>query len=1001
MDERRARINDDLRGVIEGDLLFEPIERAAYAVDGSLVEIDPLGVIVPRTELDVVNVVRYAAENQIPMHARGAGTGRSGGALGGGLVIDFSRYMRRVLELLPDRVVVQPGVVLDELNERLAPSGRKIGPDPAGSESHTIGGMVAVDTAGPRSLRYGTTSDHVDRLRVVYANGEVDELGRALWPGFDDEPRDFTDAIVRKLGALVRRNLDLLVRKAPRAARNRAGYALTKAATGVGINLPRLVAGSEGTLALTTAVTLRTVPIPAAHVGMVLSFARIGEAATAVSDCLESAPDACDLYDWRAIRLAREAAPAFREWIDESAESALIVQFEGDDPEDLFRRANRLATRLSRSGFLTADPVITARRAECERMLRLRQMIEPALMRLRGRARPVSFVDDVVVPPEHLGEMIQRLRAIMRVHDVNWTVDAHAGHGQLHPRPFLDLADPRDIAKLEPIASNVYDAALELGGSVSGELGCGIVRTPFLRRQFGELIPIFREIKDAFDPSNLLNPGKILGDEPGQVLALLRKYPALPAVPPTAASGSGETEAFVEPTAPVPTVEPVFLPVLRWGERGPIETASACNACGVCRTREPSQRMCPSFRATRSEQASPRAHADLVRSLAAGQLDPKLWGTEEFRESAGLCMHCKLCSTECPSGVDVSTLMLEAKAAYVENHGLPPGDWAFSRIEFWSRLASRLPILSNAVLGSPTARWVLERLFGLSRLRSLPKVHRTPFTRRAVRLGLNKPRAQTPGPRVVYFVDLYANYFDQELAEAVVTVLRQAGVNVYVPTGQRESGMPALIAGDVDRARDLALRNLRVLANAVRDGYTVVCSEPTSALMLREEYLKLTDDLDAALVAENTRDIGHYLAGLDARGQLPPPHIPLRAKVGYHQPCHLRALNIGTPGLDLIRRIPELDVEFIDRGCSGMAGTFGMRRNQFRTSLRAGRELLTRLRDDDIEIGVTECSACRMQMEQGSTKRTLHPIKLLSLSYGLSPSLRLDLKRPKRRHEVS
>lgn len=1003
MDERRARINEDLRGVIEGDLLFEPIERAAYAIDGSLVEIDPLGVVVPRTELDVVNVVRYAAENQVPVHARGAGTGRSGGALGPGLVIDFSRYMRRVLEVHPDRVVVQPGVVLDELNERLAPLGRKIGPDPAGSESRTIGGMVAVDTAGPRSLRYGTTSDHVDRLRVVYANGEVDELGRVLWPGFDDEPEDFTGTIVRKLGALVRRNLDLLVRKAPRAPRNRAGYALTKAATGVGINLPRLVAGSEGTLALTTAVAMRTVPIPPAHVGLVLSFARIGEAAAAVSDCLEASPDACDLYDWRAIRLAREAAPLFRDWIDESAESVLILQFEGDDPDDLSTRARRAATRLARSGQLCADPVLTARRADCERMLRLRQTIEPALMRLRGRPRPVSFVDDVVVPPEHLAEMIQRLRAIMRAHDVSWTVDAHAGHGQLHPRPFLDLGDPRDIAKLEPIASDVYDAALDLGGSISGELGCGLVRTQFLRRQFGELIPIFREIKDAFDPSNLLNPGKILslGDEPGQMLSMLRGYPAPPAEAATL-SGSGETAALAEPAAPpAASVEPVFLPVLRWGERGPIETASACNACGTCRSREPSTRMCPSFRALRSEQASPRALADLVRALAVGQLDASLWGTEEFRESAGLCMHCKLCATDCPSGVDVSTLMLEAKAAYVENHGLPPGDWAFSRIELWSRLASRLPILSNAALASRPARWLLERLFGLSRLRSLPKIHRTPFTRRAARLGLNKPRAQTAGPRVVYFVDLFANYFDQELAEAVVTVLRQAGVNVYVPTAQRESGMTALVAGDVDRARDLALRNLRVLANAVRDGYTVVCSEPTSTLMLREEYLKLTDDLDAALVAENTRDIGHYLAGLDTRGLLPPPEFPLRAKVGYHQPCHLRALNIGTPGLDLIRRIPELDVEFIDRGCSGMAGTFGLRRSQFRTSLRAGRPLLNRMRDSDIEIGATECSACRMQMEQGSPKRTFHPIKLLSLSYGLSPSLRLDVKNPKGRHEIS
>jgi len=304
-------------------------------------------------------------------------------------------------------------------------------------------------------------------------------------------------------------------------------------------------------------------------------------------------------------------------------------------------------------------------------------------------------------------------------------------------------------------------------------------------------------------------------------------------------------------------------------------------------------------------------------------------------------------------------------------------------------------------MASPSARWLFERSLGLSRLRRLPRAHRTPFVRRAERLGLSKPRSQAPGPRVAYFVDIFADHFDQELAESAVAVLQHAGVNVYVPKGQRGCGMPALVAGDVDRARELALANLRILGNAVRDGHTVVCSEPTAALMLTREYLKLTDDLDAALVAENTMDVGQYLAGLDARGHLPAPHVPLRAKVGYHQPCHLRALGAGTPGLDLIRKIPELEVEFIDRGCSGIAGTFGLSRRNFRTSLRAGRGLRDRLREPDIEIGSTECGTCRMQMEQGLPKRTLHPLKLLALSHGLNPALRRTWKDPKARGVLS
>ncbi len=411
--------------------------------------------------------------------------------------------------------------------------------------------------------------------------------------------------------------------------------------------------------------------------------------------------------------------------------------------------------------------------------------------------------------------------------------------------------------------------------------------------------------------------------------------------------------------------------------------------------------MCPSYRAHRREAATPRSQANLVRQIATGQLDPRLWGSEEFRSQANLCIHCKLCKSECPAGVDVSSLMLEAKAAYVENHGLPPGDWIFSRLEVWARLASRFPILSNFLMSRRSARWLIERVLGVSRHRVLPPIRRTPNTRRAQRLGLARPRPHQSGPRVVYFVDVYANYYDHELAESVVAVLRQAQVNVFVPPRQRSSGMAPYIVGDVDYARDLALWNLRVLGNAVRDGYTVVCSEPTAALMLRHEYVKLTDDLDAGLVAENTMDLGQYLAGLSARGQLPRPHEPLRARIGYHEPCHLRALDVGMPGLDLIRTIPEVDIEFINRGCSGMGGTYGLRRDQFRTSLRAGRPLLRRLRDDDIEIGATECGACRIQMEQGATKRTYHPIKLLSLGYGLNPSLRQQLKEPKPRHAMS
>ena len=985
MDERRARIHDDLRGIIAGDLLFRPVERGPYARDSSLYEIDPLGVVVPRSRDDLRTLLRYASEHAIPVHPRGAGTGLAGESLGPGLVVDFSRYLRRVVEIGADYVVVQPGVVLDRLNTQLAPMGRKIGPDPGGAESCTVGGMIGGNSAGSRSLRYGVTADHVRELRILFANGEDATLAPEPWPSPDDMAADFKTVVARRVALHLRWHADLIARSSPRLPRNRAGYALASVATPDGMNLARLVVGSEGTLALVTEATLATVPIPAASLVVLLAFRRLADAADAVRDCLEDGPASCDLVDWRRLSLARETSDIYRSWIPEVAEAALVVEFDGDDPAALQKTARALADRLRRRHQLVAVPVEATRRVDCDLLMNLRRVVAPLLWRTPAPERPVPLIEDVAVPVSALREYVAALQVVLRHHDVNWTLHAHAGHGQVHARPFLDMANPADAAKLEPLSREVHELAISLGGTISGEHGCGLVRSQFIKAQYGELAAVFKEIKYAFDPLNILNPGKVVCDDPHLLTRHLRRP--------------------IPPPVDIATISQGALPVLNeplnWIGRSRADHLTACNGCGDCRSQEPHLRMCPSFRAMRAEAASPRAQATVLHQIATGVLDPKTWGSEELRANAGLCVHCQLCREECPAGVDVSSLMVEAKAAYVENHGLTPNDWMLSRVETWSKWASRLPLASNALLASRPTRWALERLFGLSRHRLIPKAQRWPFLGRAERRGWTRPSPQTKGPRVAYFVDLFANYFDQELALSVVEVLRHAGVNVYVPKGQRGCGMPSLVAGDLDHARGLLLRNLRVLANAVRDGYTIVCSEPTAALMLRQESLRLTDDLDAALVAENTMDIGQYLAGLVARGQLAPPDVPVHAKVGYHQPCHLRALGVGTPGLDLIRTIPGLEVEFIDRGCSGIAGTFGLSRRNFRNSLRAGRGLRSRLKDPDIELGATECGACRMQMEQGSTKRTLHPIKLLAMAYGMDPGLRLKFKDPKPRHVLS
>lgn len=974
MDEQRARIHDDLRGLIEGEILVQPLDRLAYRGDAGRLVADPLAVVQPRTEADLVALVKYAHEERIPVHPRGAGAFSGGGALGTGLVVDFSRHFRRVLEIQPSRVVVQAGVVLARLNDQLAPLGRRIGPNPSNAESHTIGGLIGRNACGPRYPRDGAMANHVESLRAVFSSGDVENVSRVPRVHDETEPEAFLDVLAQRLHRLAAWNAERFARRPGAWTGGNPGYSLHEAFASSSIDLARLITGSEGTLALVSEATLRTVSIPKSACALVLPFGRLIDAAEAIPRCLEEHPSACELFDWRGLSLARDAEPAFRAWIPEVAEAAVVVEFEGDSAEEVSARARKVGDRLYRQKRLAAEPVDVPGRLDAERLLDLRRIVTRVQRRRRGPIRPVEILDDLRLPPSALPAFLERLQELMQQRALNWTLDVVGGISQVNARAYLNLSDPQDQAHHLALLEEVSDLALSLKGTVS----TASLADPLsaLRRMRGDLVNTHREIKYSFDPANLLNPGKVVGDESGRA-----EQPFRPDVGPEAVG------------LPVLASDPESTEI-RWIGRDRWDHISACFHCGVCRSEQPSLRMCPGFRASHTEPASPRAQVNVLQHLVTGQADPKLWGSEELKAQSDYCVHCNLCAEECPAGIDVSALMVESKAAYVANHGLTPDDWMLSRIDIWSSWANRLPLLFNSLMSSRSARWMGERIFGLSQHRKIPRASRFSYLRKAEWMGLTRPRPHLPGPRVAYFLDIFANHFDQELADCVVTLLRHAGVNVYVPKAQRGCGMPALVAGDLDRARDLMHANLKTLGNAVRDGYSIVCSEPTAALMLRREGLRISDDLDAALVAENTFDVGQYLAGLVERGDLPPPEFPVDAKLGYHQPCHLRVLSGGTPGLDLMRRIPRLEVEFIDRGCSGMAGTYGLAARHLKSSLRAGRGLIRRLRDPDLQLGSTECSACRSQMEQFGGKTTIHPMKLLALGYGVYPSIRRYLDRP-------
>jgi len=432
---------------------------------------------------------------------------------------------------------------------------------------------------------------------------------------------------------------------------------------------------------------------------------------------------------------------------------------------------------------------------------------------------------------------------------------------------------------------------------------------------------------------------------------------------------------------------------LNWDPSLVVDAVKQCTGCGDCRSQSPHVRMCPIFRTAPGEEASPRAKANLIRGILTGSLDLGTLTSDAFKEIADLCVHCHMCRLECPAAVDIPRLMRESKGAYVAANGLGPKQWAMTRLDLLAGCAALVSPLANWALANRQMRWLMEKVLGVAQGRKLPRIAPRSFLRRTAKRRLSRPTRRS-GQKVVYFVDHYANYHDPQLAEALVAVLEHNGVEVYVHPDQRPAGMAAIACGALDYARKLVQYNSAILSEAVRQGYHVVATEPSAALCLTREYPQLVDDDDVRLVAAHASEACDYLWRLHTLGKLQLDLRPVNIVLGHHMPCHLKALQVGTPGRNLLSLIPGVQVYPIDEGCSGMAGTFGLLRQNYRASLRAGWGLISRLRNPAIVAGTTECSTCKIQMEQGTTKPTVHPIKILALAYGLMPEIASLLTRP-------
>ncbi|MCK9363287.1 MAG: anaerobic glycerol-3-phosphate dehydrogenase subunit C [Syntrophales bacterium] len=933
------KIFTEIKKMIKGEVFYDDLSRTLYSSAACLFQVKPLGIVQPRDKDDVSKVVQYASRNKIPLIARGGGTSRVGNELGEGIILDFSRFMNNVLEENAQEkwVRVQPGITPGALNKLLKTSKLFYPIDPSTKEHCTIGGMISNNSSGPHAIKYGATRDTALSLEIVLANGEMITTG----PVAGGNAPGKTGALYQGLADVLNRYKKPLEEEKPFTIKNSSGYDLWSIQQNGAMDLTPLLVGSEGTLGIITEAKIRLCPLPGKTLGGLVYLDSLEKVGRAVQKIRELEPTMLEIIERRILDLARQQKAELRPYLPEGVEAMLFIEFEGKEEGELREKFSQVEQALKGEN-LAVEIKVAKDQKDMAMLGKVRAISGPILNKTKGVKKPVAFVEDGAVHPTRLPQYIKGLREIFSKYGVDAGIYGHAGDGNMHLMVFLDLRQEEEVKKMLAIAEETYKLIFSLKGTISGEHGDGRLRTYYTRRQYPKLYAAFIEIKKLFDPDNILNPGSIVGGDENPLAHFLKFMKK---------DESSSLSAIL-------TSEEVQ------------EASGVCSGCGKCRS------YCPVAMKVLEEWALGRAKATLIRGYLDGTLDRAILDSPKFKEVLDSCVNCKRCLTECPSGADIPWLAVMGRAYEIEKNGEPFGQRVLASTRQLCEISSMFAPLANLANSLKPLRKGMEIAVGLDSRRTLPI-----FPNCTLQKKMESRPHKTSARKVVFFAGCYTNFNEPEDdGLATVEILEKNGFEVLLPDF-RCCGIARLSSGALSAVEEDIKFNIRKLSEFADKNIPIIFSESSCALAVKMEYPKIVHSEEAVSVARNCYDIHDFLMKLHKKGELSLDFGSLNVKLGYHNPCHLRALGIVKEPVELLRLIPGVTVQAYSDECCGIAGTFGLKKKNYDLSLAIGERLFNEIRASDAEQLITGCGACALQIFQGTQRKAVAPVSLLAKAY--------------------